>query len=171
MRLRARSSVVVLAFAAVLLAGCSGRTTGATNIARQSDGSYSAVLNAVGSCDQSCTVYMRWRAVDTSDWTNSQPFNVPAVTNVPWTVSATGLTAGTAYEYQACGKEASYSQSVCVGPDGATTTSQKFVAAPGSTDWPQFRFQPDHTAFNPFEITITPDNAKSLTPAWTATTG
>ena len=157
--------VVVAALGALGLAGCSGRTTGASDLTATS-----ARLNGLGSCDTTCTAYMRWRPVGTSDWASSQPFTVGAVTNAHWIAVATGLTAGTAYEYQACGKEASYSQSVCVGPDGAGNTTQKFVATAGSTDWPEFRFQPDRLAFDPFEITITPGNANTLTPTWSAAT-
>lgn len=167
MRLRAGIGLVL---AAAVLAGCSGRTTGATNIAQQSDGTYSAQLHAIGSCDTTCTAYMRWRQVGTSTWASSQPLTVGKVANASWIAVATGLTAGAAYEYQACGKEASYSQTVCVGPDDATSTTQKFVAAAGSTDWPEFRFQPDRSAFEPFEITIAPDNVNTLTPTWSAAT-
>ena len=156
---------------ALVLAGCSGRTTGATNITVQGDGSVSAALNAIGSCSQSCTAYVRWRVVGSSTWTNAQPFNVGAVTNAPWWQTATGLVAGTQYEYQACGKEASYSQFVCVGPDGGANSTQKFVATPGSTDWSQLRFGPSGLGLNPFEITINTGNAGNLTQAWHATTG
>jgi outer membrane protein assembly factor BamB len=49
------------------------------------------------------------------------------------------------------------------------------LAAPGSAtpataavgDWPQFRFDPTHTGFNPAETTIGVANVGRLTPAWT----
>src|SRR2546423_1548437 len=118
-----RLVAVAAAIVAVLvLAACSGKTTGATNLTNSS-----ARLNAVGSCDQSCTAYMRWRVVGTSTWTNAPSFNVGnTVSNVPWYQDATGLASGTQYEYQACGKETSYSGFVCVGPDGQTSSTQQF---------------------------------------------
>src|SRR3954451_347907 len=49
----------------VLLAGCSGKTTGASSITTDS-----ARLNAVGSCDNpDCSAFMRWRKVGTTPWT------------------------------------------------------------------------------------------------------
>jgi outer membrane protein assembly factor BamB len=157
-----RFSGLVLAIGAVVvLAGCSGRTTGATNITGAS-----AQLNAIGSCDQSCTAFMRWRVVGTSAWTNAPSFNVGKVSNVPWSQTATGLSAGASYEYQACGKEASWSDSVCVGPDDSPNTTQKFVAAAGSTDWPQFHYDPTLSGYNPFEITLDASNVSGLTQAW-----
>jgi lysophospholipase L1-like esterase len=116
-------AVVLLALGAVvLLAGCSGNTTGATKIRASS-----ARLNAVGSCDQSCSAYVRWRKVGTTPWTNPTPItNIGKVSNASWFQDATGLSADTQYEYQACGKEASMSQFVCVGPDGRTSTTTAF---------------------------------------------
>jgi hypothetical protein len=110
---------------ALVLAGCSGRTTGATNVAQQSDGTYSARLNARGSCDQSCSAFIRWRRVGTATWTNGPTINdIPQVTDVPWYQDATGLSQRAQYEYQACGKEASWSSYVCVGPSGSSSTER-----------------------------------------------
>jgi hypothetical protein len=116
--------------AVVLLAGCSGHTTGATNITTSS-----ARLNAIGSCDNgNCSAFMRWRPVGTSAWTNGPTINgIGKVSNVSWNQTASGLTAGTQYEYQTCGKEASWSTFVCVGPDGHSTTTEKFTTAGSKT--------------------------------------
>ena len=64
-RSRPRRPAIAVAclLAAVLLAGCSGRTTGATIITDTS-----ARLNAVGSCDTTCQVFIRWRKAGTSAW-------------------------------------------------------------------------------------------------------
>jgi hypothetical protein len=157
---------------ALVLAGCSGRPTGAINLTQQPDGTVSVRLTAIGTCSQSCSAYIRWRIIGTSAWTNGPTINVGSpVTNVPWSETAPGLTAGAQYEYQACGKEASYSNYVCLGPDGSTNTTQEFVATPGSTDWPQFRYTPAGLSLNPFEISINTNNASTLTQAWHATTG
>jgi hypothetical protein len=118
-----RTSLPLLGVAAIfLLAACSGHTTGATNIAQQSDGSYSARLNAIGSCDQSCSAFMRWRRAGTTAWTNGPTIDVHQVSNVPWGQDASGLTQRAQYEYQVCGKEASWSDFVCVGPSGTGST-------------------------------------------------
>ena len=117
--------------AVVLLAGCSGKTTGATNVTTTS-----ARLNASGSCDNpNCSAYIRWRKVGTTTWTNGPTISgIGKVSNVPWAETATGLAAGVQYEYQACGKEASFGSTfVCVGPDGGTTSTQKFTTVTTGT--------------------------------------
>jgi hypothetical protein len=120
--------------ALAVFAGCSGRTTGASHITEQSNGSYSAKLKAVGSCDEGssstpCTAYTRWRAVGTNAWTNGPSIQVERkVSNRPWSQTARGLSPKAKYEYQACGKEFSDEQVICVGPDGTPATTQEFVA-------------------------------------------
>ncbi len=176
-----RRRLAVLALGAVVLAaaGCSGRTTGATNIVEQPNGTYDAQLNAIGSCDNGspstpCTAFMRYRPVGTTTWTNLPSFNVPSkVSNVPFSQTATGLFPEVSYEYQVCGKEFSQSSSLCVGPDGSISnpTTSEFVATERSTDWRQFHYTPDRVGYNPWEITINQVNVGNLTIAWTGTTG
>ena len=68
---------------------------------------------------------MRWRRVGTTAWTNAQTINnVPQVSNAAWGQDATGLAQRAQYEYQVCGKEASWSNFVCVGPSGTDSTDQ-----------------------------------------------
>ena len=120
-------------------AGCSGQTTGASDIRQQPDGTYSAKLNAIGSCDHGspttpCTAYTRWRKVGTTAWTNGPTVSVPStVKDVHRSQTATGLAPNTQYEYQVCGKEFADKTVVCVGSDPTDTNStEKFVtAAPG----------------------------------------
>ena len=78
-----RPCLVLCGLGAVLvLAACSGHTTGATNIAQQSDGSYTARLTATGSCEESCSTFMRWRRVGTTAWTNGPIANdIPPVSD------------------------------------------------------------------------------------------
>jgi hypothetical protein len=125
-----RILVVVVSCAAVVgLVGCSGRTTGATNLT-----AYSARLQAVGSCDNSCTTYMRYRRVGTTAWTETNHIDVGnRVDNVPFHFDVAGLTADADYEYQVCGKEASYNGYVCVGPGGDTGATDKFHTPPGAS--------------------------------------
>ncbi len=126
--------------ALALLAGCSGHTTGASDIKLQPGGTYSAKLNAVGSCDHGspttpCTAYTRWRKVGTSAWTNGPTVTVPTkLSNVQRSQTATGLAPNTQYEYQVCGKEFAVKSVVCIGPDPTDTKStQKFTTGGGST--------------------------------------
>ncbi len=108
---------------AVVLTGCSGKTTGANKITANS-----AVLNAVGTCDTSCSAYMRWRKTGTGSWTNAPALNVPEpATDQPFSQQAKGLTPNTSYQYQVCGKEDSQSDYVCVGPDGNGNTVDTFT--------------------------------------------
>jgi hypothetical protein len=125
--------LILIACAAVVVtvSGCSGRTTGATHVTDAG-----ARLNVVGSCDTTCSVHVRWRRAGTTAWTNATPFTVPKTTNVTWHQNATALVAGTAYEYQACGKEASYPSYVCVGPDGTTGSVGAFKTTGGAAAQP-----------------------------------
>ena len=127
-----RLVIALLAVAAMaLLAGCSGWTTGATNIT-----SNSARLKAVGSCGGGdCSAFIRWRQSGTNTWTNGTTItHIGKVSSLPWSWTATGLAAGKQYEYQECGKESSFGQQfVCVGPNGQTDTTSKFVTAGGSS--------------------------------------
>jgi hypothetical protein len=121
--------------AAVLVAGCTGYTTEATNIGEQTDGSYSAQLNFVVSCGsgEQCSWYVHYRPVGTSTWTNvpATPHGPVAgpVSDVSLSENVTGLTAGAQYEYQVCGSFQPGQQFICVGPDDQTNTTTKFTTA------------------------------------------
>ena len=123
-RRRRQLYVAALALGILVLVGCSGRTTVPSEY---NSANNTIKLNALGSCDTSCTAFMRFRVVGTSTWTNTPSFNVPnKVTDAPWSRTIT-VSPGTRYEYQACGREQSQSQAVCVGPAG-TGTTEKFTA-------------------------------------------
>lgn len=47
-----------------------------------------------------------------------------------------------------------------------STARATFTVVIAATDWPQFRFSPDHTGFNPFETVLDPTNVNNLTLAW-----
>ena len=123
--------------ALAVLAGCSGKTTGASEITKHPGGSYSAKLNAVGSCDKGssstpCSGYMRWRVVGTTTWTNGPTVKVDRkVSDHPFSQTARPLAPKTAYEYEVCGKEFSSKGVVCVGPDGKPGSAQQFVTPGG----------------------------------------
>ena len=130
---RRRAAAGGLVVAALLVAGCTGFTTEATNIAQQPDGSYSAQLNFVGSCasGEQCSWYAQYRPVGTSTWTNvpATPHGpVPGpISNVSLSETVSGLTAGAQYEYQLCGNSQPGQPFVCVGPDGTPNTTTKFT--------------------------------------------
>jgi hypothetical protein len=123
--------VAVAVLAAIV--GCSGRTIGASQITEQPDGLYSAKLNAIGTCEKGskrtpCTAYVRWREVGTDAWTNGPPIEVDAkVTDRRGSQPVMGLDPNAEYEYQACGKEFRSDRVMCVGPDGSSDTTQRFV--------------------------------------------
>jgi hypothetical protein len=108
----------------------------ATNIAKQSDGTFSAQLNFVASCGsgEHCSWYVHYRLLGTSTWTNvpAAPHGPVAgpISNVSLSESATGLTAGAQYEYQVCGNWQPGQPFICVGPDGTTHTTTKFTTSP-----------------------------------------
>jgi hypothetical protein len=130
---RRRAAAGGLVVAAVLVAGCTGFTTEATNIAQQPDGSYSAQLNFVGSCvsGEQCSWYAQYRLVGTTTWTNmpSTPRGPVAgpISNISLSESVTGLTPGAQYEYQVCGNSQPGQPFACVGPDGTPNTTTKFT--------------------------------------------
>ena len=135
-RFAIRCALGPLVIGLAIASGCAGGTTGAVDISRQADGSYSARLTAKGSCDQRCFTFMRWRRIGAQEWSNAPSFEVPGpATNATWSQGATGLVAGEEYEYQVCGKEASMSVYVCAGPDGANS-SQQFTASEASAAEP-----------------------------------
>jgi hypothetical protein len=133
---RRRLGAVTLTAFALLLAGCSAHTTGATNVASQS-----ATLNASGDCNGSstpCSWYWRWGPHGSGYTSTSQVFGPVPVNwsgNVSYT--ATGLQMGTGYDFQICG----YAQGAwqkCVGPDGTENTYGQFTtASPQDLFWYQ----------------------------------
>jgi hypothetical protein len=150
---------LVLGLGATLaLVACSGHTTGATNVAQQSDGSYTARLNAVSSCDESCSAFMRWRRVGTSAWTNGPTINVGHVSDVAWYQGATALAQRARYEYQVCGKESSWSGFVCVGPNGTNTTD---TFATGATTLTSLSSDPYTNSTSQHATEVEPDTFAS----------
>lgn len=128
-------------------------------------------LNAVAQCRTGCTLYLRWRRVGTSTWTNGTSEHhakgriaistALSVQNAPPTPYAW------VYEYQLCGREDGGSSDICVGADGRPGTSQRFTLWPGANDWPEYRAD-SATGNNPTEPVITPGNAGSLRLAFSA---
>jgi len=118
--------------------GCAGHTIGATDITLQGDGTYSAKLNVVISCDNGsrstpCTGYTHWREVGTHAWSNAPTVAVPKkIKDVHQSQAATGLAPSTTYEYQVCGKEFGYPKIKCAGPTGPGSTDT-FATGAGST--------------------------------------
>jgi len=164
-----RPSVALALLALALLAGCSARTTGATDIQTinsRFEFSAKAQLNAEGSCSEHCTFFMRWRHMGTDAWTNGPSHSVGAVGSTRWHENVEGLTPFEKYEYQTCGKEDSWSSVVCVGPNGRPDTTQKFATNIGFGDWPQFGYNGAHASVTPFEQTIDAGNVSKLGQAW-----
>ncbi|MBN1530395.1 MAG: beta-propeller fold lactonase family protein [Thermoleophilaceae bacterium] len=111
--------------------GCAGRTTGASDFTQAANGSWTAKLSFVGSCDTSCSFFVRWRLVGTTTWTNGPRHTIPSkVTNASASETASGLFPGAPYEYQACGRESSQNEDFCAGPDGSGGSTQTFVPGP-----------------------------------------
>jgi outer membrane protein assembly factor BamB len=153
----------------MLFAGCSGRTTGATDISVSTSRvnfTASAQLNAVGSCSEHCSFFMRWRRIGASTWTNGPTHSVGAIGRTRWSVTAEDLSPFDTYEYQQCGKEDSWSQVVCVGPDGTPNTTDKFTADQRSGDWSQSGYDGAHSGVTAFELAIDAGNVSKLGPAW-----
>lgn len=120
-----------------VLSGCAGHTTGASDIKRQPNGTYSAKLNVVASCEKGspttpCTAYTEWRKVGTDAWTLGPTVTVPKTFKDAHRFQiATGLHNNTTYEYQLCGKEFASKNVSCVGP-GQGESSEQFDIGRGS---------------------------------------
>lgn len=130
--------------ALVLLAGCSGKTTGATDITH-----VSAKLHATGRCSagQTCTWYWEYwpangpRYFGTQQVSQETPVQGPvhgASADVPLSTVITGLAPGTTYRWVFCGSPNNGADYSCVGPlgqSGSTTAdpppdSETFFTAP-----------------------------------------
>jgi len=128
------ATAVAVPVAAILIASCSGWTTGATNIAKQPNGLYSAQLNFVALCrrGEHCSWYVRYRRVGTRTWAHV-PATPRPIPKVQFFENVTGLTAGAQYEYQLCGNVQPGLAFICVGPDGTFRTTTKFPTRPTVT--------------------------------------
>ena len=120
--------VSVAVVAALVLAACSGKTTGASNVSQSA-----AQLNFTGSCGsgENCSWYTQYRKVGTSTWTQT-PHRGPVAgpeTNVALAEPVTGLSPSTSYEYQACGNAQPNQGFACVGPDGTSNTTSTFTTS------------------------------------------
>ena len=109
----------------LLLVACDDATTGVTNVRKDAgDSLFSATLNATGSCDSSCAVFMRWRRLGAGSWTDGPQLTTGRIGETAWSQTASGLVRGS-YEYQACGSE-NASSVVCVGPGGRPNATSQF---------------------------------------------
>ncbi|HKP91213.1 MAG TPA: hypothetical protein VJT75_14715 [Thermoleophilaceae bacterium] len=125
-----------MAVVALLLAGCSARTTGATNITSQS-----ATLTASGDCNGSstpCQWYWRWGPHGSGYTAQTGSMGtVPVNWSGSVSYTASGLEPATAYDYQICG----YAQGAwqkCYGPDGTENSYGQFTTGqPSNYFWYQ----------------------------------
>jgi hypothetical protein len=114
-----RGRLVLTAFGVLALVGCSGKTTGATNITDTS-----ATLRATVRCDsgESCRWYWEY-------WRDSAPRSISVKTpvagpvkgptgDVNLSVDISGLDQGASYRFVFCGAPSDSSGFSCVGPNG-----------------------------------------------------
>lgn len=117
-------ALVLTLGAVVLFAGCSGKTTGATNITHNS-----AKLHATGRCDagQTCTWYWEYwlangpRYFGSYQVSKTTPVQGPvhgASPDVSLSAVITGLQPNTTYRWVFCGSPNNGANYVCVGPHG-----------------------------------------------------
>lgn len=128
MTARRAPALIAAIFGALAIAGCTGNTTGATNVTATS-----ATLNASGKCDNSCNVRFRYH-VDEGPWTYTPYQHFPSTGGNYGPVHANigNLSAASSYSYQACGDDQGKQGEVCVGPDGSISSSTAFTT-PDST--------------------------------------
>lgn len=122
------AAVLLTLVAAVAFSACSGATTGASNVRATS-----AVIHAKGSCDTQCDVYFSINTLSSnpsisSVWTTNR-FTVGKIKTTSFNATLTGLSPGTRYRYQVCGKEHNWKSYACVGPDGTDKTYSYFTTS------------------------------------------
>jgi outer membrane protein assembly factor BamB len=151
------------------LSGCALRTTGATDFSfNPRSGEATFTLHAVGSCDDACTAFLRWRRLGASTWTNGPVRTFPqGEGRLDQTFTASEFDFEGRFEYQACGRQAGWSQYVCAGPDGTPDTTEKFGAPPAG-DWPQWRFDDNNSAANSDSFVIAASTVPNLAERWVA---
>jgi RHS repeat-associated protein len=115
----------------VLLAACSGKTTGTTNVTATS-----ATLNSIGSCasGETCRWYWEYWATGSPRTTSTKAgiggpvTGGTGLTNIPMSVGLTGLNPGTQYRWVFCGSADNGATYGCSGPNG--TVSQTSADPP-----------------------------------------
>jgi hypothetical protein len=120
------SAVGALALSLLVLAGCTGHTTGATSVSYDS-----ATLTATGRCDsgEKCRFYWEyWKATQPRSSSIKTPVQGPingATPDVNLSTKISGLTPGTVYRWVICGSPNDGGGYGCTGPRGqvGSTTS------------------------------------------------
>ncbi|MFN8160278.1 MAG: Ig-like domain-containing protein [Solirubrobacterales bacterium] len=150
-----RLGALLLALGAVLLiAGCGGRTTGATDVS-----SASATLNSVVSCDAGpCKAYTHWRAAGAQTWIDGPVTNFGTTPSLALHEQVSGLLPGTQYEYQVCWQESTFPGYFygCTGTGGHSETVETFTTLASDTD------PPTVTLTQPPDSSSTPDPLLTL---------
>jgi Metal-dependent hydrolase len=119
---------LAICIGAISIAGCSGNTTGATNVTPTS-----ATLNATGKCDNRCNVQFRYRVAEGRwTYTPSKPYPSSGGQAVHISQQVDNLSPGMTYNYQVCGDDQGKQGEACVGPGGSTTDPTSFTT-PGSS--------------------------------------
>ena len=99
---------------AVVLSGCQGSTIPATNV-----GTATATLNAQASCSGGvptpCSWYWRWGTNGQYQYSSAISGPLKATWSGTLSYTATGLTPGTTYGYQVCGKGDAVTVFACLG--------------------------------------------------------
>ena len=119
-----RATCLLPWIAVLLIAGCGGSATGASDITP-----VSAQLNGTGTCDrgQTCSYWYRYRKHGDPNWENTRqrgPVIGPqSSATEPATVS--GLAPNTVYEYQLCATVNKLH--ACAGPDGTAGSTESFT--------------------------------------------
>ncbi len=130
---RRRARLVLPAVAvicALLLSACQGNTAAPTEV-----GTTTATLNAQASCaggvPTPCSFYWRWGTNYNYQYSSPISGPVSATWSGALSYGVTGLTPGTTYQYELCGKGDNIPSFACVGPttfttasSGSTTTTQ-----------------------------------------------
>jgi hypothetical protein len=129
-----RWAVRLLVVATAVLAGCSGHTTGTTNVGRTA-----ATLTATARCDSGETCRWYWELwigerSNVGRTAVSGPVNGPTG-DLKITKTLTDLNPGTTYHWDLCGSPDNGAHYACVGPSGKLNErdSEQFTTAPQHT--------------------------------------
>lgn len=124
MRIRNRfiSTLSMAIGAAILMTGCSGKTTHSNEVTPTT-----ARLHAAGNCNDRCWYYFKIRDIDTGRLlTTPQRGPITTIGTTPFSETESRLQPGHRYSFQACGLGDGLQNPVCVGPDGRTDSESRF---------------------------------------------
>lgn len=128
-RVRVPLALTLVVAGALFLSGCSGRAMNATDVTDTS-----ASLGATATCSVACTYYFQYGPLSSGYVKSTTPSNTGTTNGkeVEFKVPISGLTPGTTYQFQLCGKETTWPQFICVGTNPSASNQPGYFTTTGT---------------------------------------